>query len=339
MGKAPGVMPTFIFRHLLPVAVTLQMEDFDADIPKCTEEPVPVQPTDEQVGHYRRMLESVKQAIKRDRFVPERAGKLFGALVELPAYLDLAFRDYEVRYPDGVNRIRGIQGEDGLLVEGAGGKRLRTGELVTSAPSLGDGLLPKEQWVCDTVRAELAAGFRCMVLVWHKDGVDLIERLSTVLEAELGEKVATLYADKVPTRKRQEWIDVQVVKKKRRVLVCNPVCVHTGLNNLRYFNRLVWHENPACNPLTYRQTIGRIRRLGQTVATRSLFPYYAGTLQEQCYRLLMHKVGVSQSTDGLDPEAALRAVGAVEEDFEAGLSIGKQLYKILTWGDEDREAA
>jgi hypothetical protein len=56
---------------------------------------------------------------------------------------------------------------------------------------------------------------------------------------------------------------------------------------------------------------------------------YQDTLQVAMYDLLMKKVAVSVSTDGLDPESALIAAGVGEDTYMAGLSIGKQLWKMM----------
>ena len=77
------------------------------------------------------------------------------------------------------------------------------------------------------------------------------------------------------------------------------------------------------------QAIGRVDRIGQKRDTRIHFPVYDGTLQVQLYDLLAKKVAVSVSTDGLDPESALQAAGVGEDEYLAGLSIGKQLWAML----------
>jgi len=112
-------------------------------------------------------------------------------------------------------------------------------------------------------------------------------------------------------------------------MLANPVAIQTGLNNLVHFATQIWHENPACNPIVYRQAVGRIDRIGQKLPTRVLFGSYAGTLQANMYDLLIAKVAISTATDGLDPESALRASGIVEDEYLTGLSIGKQLWAML----------
>lgn len=314
IGSAPGVLPLFLFRHLLPAAVTLHKADLRIDLPKCEEPPARALEPGPLEAEYLRLLKTLTAQIKRDRFEEGKAGKLFGALSELPSYLDRATVDvgnvegssaYEIRYPESCG-----------------------GELVASAPLLpASTVLPKEKWMLETVKAELDEGRNVMVFGWH---LGLLPRLKRLIEKHLDVEAPILWADKVATGKRQAWIDKEIVKKKRRVMIANPVAIQTGLNNLVHFATNIWHENPACNPIVYRQANGRIDRIGQTRPTRILFGTYASTLQAQLYELLIAKVAISTATDGLDPESALRASGVVEDEYLTGLSIGKQLWAMLS---------
>lgn len=313
LGDAPGVLPLLLLRHLLPISVTLHKVDLALDLPKCAQERVEIQPSPEMLANYKRLASELKTTIRRDMFDTELAGKLWGQMAELPSYLDRCTRDvgngslvdaFEIRYPESVG---------GALVDSA--------ELFDPAE-----VTPKEEWLLKRVEAELAEGRNVMVFAWH---VAVMPRLARLLSAYIGEPVPVLHADKVPTHKRQAWIDKEVVKKKRRVMVANPVTVQTGLNNLVWFCTEIWMESPACNPLTVRQAVGRVDRIGQKKATRILFPVYGGTLQVNMYDLLMRKIAVSVATDGLDPESALLAAGIGDQDSMASLSIGKQLYAML----------
>ncbi len=309
IGNAPGLLPLFLLRHLLPVSVTLHKADLAIDLPACRQEMSKIQPTAALLRKYQRLQQALINQIRHDQFSPELAGRLWGQLAELPSYLDRATADtgnvdggaYEIRYP-----------------ESAGGDLV-----VSEAPLPAGTLLPKEAWMLDRVERELAEGRRCMVFCWH---VALLPRIARLIEQRIGQPVPILHASKVPTAKRQDWIDREVVRKDRQVLVTNPVAIQTGLNNLVHFASEVWMENPACNPVTYRQAIGRVDRIGQKLETRIMFPVYEGTLQETLYDLLMKKVAVSVSTDGLDPESALQAAGVGEDEYLAGLSIGKALW-------------
>ncbi|HEY3496241.1 MAG TPA: hypothetical protein VGK73_16190, partial [Polyangiaceae bacterium] len=257
----------------------------------------------ELAAEYRALLAALKSAIKSDQFQPERSGKLFGQLSELPSYLDRAWRDFEVRYPETLGS-----------------------ELVARADAL-PGLQAKEEWILETLRAELAEGRNVMVFTWH---VDVLPRLQRLIFDELGEDAPILLADKVPTAKRQAWIDAKIVKPGKRIMLANPVCIQTGLNNLVWFSSQVWVENPACNPTIFRQAIGRVDRIGQKASeTRIHLPVYVDTMQEQLYDLLLRKVAVAVSADGLDPESALAAAGASDDGYLSGLSLGKQLWEMM----------
>jgi len=315
IGNAPGVLPLFLLRHLLPISVTLHKADLALDLPQCIQERHLIEPGPVLKARYDRLKSELIARIKKDKFTPDLSGKLFGQLAEFPSFLDRATVDlgnsdsgaYEIRYPKSAS-----------------------GELVTSQEGLpASTILPKEQWMLDRIKSELAEGRNVMVFPWH---VSLLPRIAGLISAAIGEKVPILYADKVGTAKRQEWITKNVVKKKARVLVTNPVAIQTGLNNLVHFSTEIWLENPTCNPLIYRQATGRVDRIGQDKETRILFAIYKDTLQEQLHELLLHKVAVSTATDGLDPESSLLASGVGPDNYLTGLSIGKQLWAMLSSG-------
>lgn len=302
-GDAPGVLPLFLFRHLLGISVTLHKTDLALDLPPCRQIRHDLTPGPELLAEYQRLAGALKSAIRSDMFKIDRSGKLFGQLSELPSYLDRAFRDFEIRYPESLDS-----------------------ELVARAEAL-SGTQEKEQWMLDTLRAELAEGRNVMVFCWH---VDVLPRLQRLIFEELGEDAPILLADKVATGKRQAWIDAKIVKPKRRVMLANPVCIQTGLNNLVWFSSQIWIENPACNPTIFRQAIGRVDRIGQKASeTRIHMPVYVGTLQDQLYSLLLRKVSVAVSADGLDPESALAAAGASDDGYLSGLTLGKQLWDMM----------
>lgn len=310
-GDAPGILPLFLFRHLLKSSVTLHKGDLAIDLPPCTQHKHLIQPGILLEKAYKDLLDNLLKQIAKDRFKEEVAGKLFGALSELPSYLDRATDDvgnqpngaYEVRYPASLGSA--------LVASGA------------SFPSTE--LLPKERWMVDTVISELKEGRNVLVFAWH---VNLIPRLARILTEEIGEEVPVLKAEKVPTKTRQDWINKNVVHKRRRVMLANPMTVQTGLNNLVHFNTEIWMENPGANPNIVRQAVGRVDRIGAKKETRIHFPIYDNTLQVHLYDLLMKKIAVATSTDGLDPESVLLASGG-SSSYMTGLSIGRQLWEML----------
>lgn len=136
---------------------------------------------------------------------------------------------------------------------------------------------------------------------------------------------------KVPTARREVWIDRQVNDAGAPVLLVNPNAVRTGLNNLVGFSTAIWYELDY-SAFTYRQAIGRLHRIGQTRPVMVLIPYYPGTAQELAFELVAKKVTASLQVDGLDVRAALEAAGAgdgLPDGLDAALSLGKAMYRVL----------
>jgi hypothetical protein len=239
------VLPLFVLKHLLPQAVMVHKADLDTELPPFTEIPVLIKPAkddtsgQELITEYTRLQRELVAQIKADMFNGELAGKLFGQMAELPGYLDLASaecgnragrdgsRVYEVRYPESVG-----------------------GSLAVASPKLfaQDCILPKERWLLSTLRTELAEGRRTLIFVRHTGpgagsggggggGKEppLVKRLCRLIKAELGEEAVYLDSAKVKAADRKDWLDREVIGRRRRVLILNPDTVKTGLNNLIFF--------------------------------------------------------------------------------------------------------
>jgi hypothetical protein len=320
MGESPGVLPLFVLQELLPQAVVIHKADLDVHIPPMKEMVEEIEPTKTMRERYDRMAELLASQIRRDRYNRDGlSGKLWGAMADLPNYLDLACLGngiqpgfWIIRYPESCSVSSGV-------------------EIAREETIDKNELLPKEEWLVETVTRELYEGRKCLVFAWHSDR-GVLERLVDLLEAATGDTVPVLRAGKVSPDKREAWIDTQVIAKKRNVLVVNPVCVQTGLNNLRYFPTQIHMQNPACNPVVYEQAAGRSYRIGQTLETRIYLPVYAKTLQGPLQRLLMHKVGVLRSTSGLDAATAMNAAGIGSTGIVDASSVGRILYEVLAEG-------
>jgi len=314
-GAAPGVQPIAILEWLLPYAVTLHKRELRIAIPDFSEERVGVAASEEQLALHTPMLSALVAQVKRDLFTP-LSGALWGALSEAPSHLDRMCADagntpggaWEVRYPPnrelplGVDRV-----------------------IHTSSPLPAATVLPKEQAMLDRLEAELAEGRSVIILPYH---TDLYTRLARLARARTGLPVSILDPNKVSSQKRQAWITGEL-KRGCRILVTGPTPISTGLNVLTAFSTVLWMENPACNAITKRQVEGRIDRIGQKLPSRSVFFVYENTVQTAMHTLLMQKVAVSQSTDGLDARSALQAAGVGESGGLSALGMGRLLFDIL----------
>jgi hypothetical protein len=306
-------MPTFILRHLLPVAIFVHKGDLDVELPALTEKPFAVSFGDDPIAgelqaEYGRLQNELLTRIRADRFDPERSGRLLGALVDLPSYLDRATDDlppYEIRYPDG--------------------------ELVALGATFpASWRTPKELRFLERVGAYLAAGDKVLVFLRHTGSAHLPNRLVRLLRM-LTSNVAWLDAKKVPAAKREAWIDEQVIAKGVEVLLVNPNAVRTGLNNLVTFSAGIWYELDL-STTTLRQANGRLHRIGQVRPVSIETMFYSGTAQQIAFDLIAAKASTSLRVDALDLRSALEAAGALDEEADAmatALSLGNAVYSAL----------
>lgn len=311
LSDAPGVLPSFVLRHILPLSVTLHKRDIVPDDRVVDHDRQEIALDGELASRGAHLGTTLLAAIKRDRFDPFFSGKLFGQLAEYPSYFDRATGDTGNAGSGGCRRF------DICYPTDVGGA------VVASAEGLpAQEWLPKEQWLLATLQSELSEGRNVLVFLWHKD---LSERLRRLVQAA-GEVAAFLDADKVPARKRQDWIDKNVVGK-RRVMITNPTCVQTGLNNLIWFSTAIFVENPGCNPFVARQAVGRLDRITQTKDVRVYWPVYEG-VQAKLLDLLQAKTAISQQIDGIDPTAALEMAGGGDANVQVQ-DVGVAIYKYL----------
>src|SRR6185369_11281580 len=156
--------PSFVLRHVLPLSVTLHKRDITPDDRVVDHSREEVAVLDEQHRRDGELLgRKLKEAVTKDRYVEDLAGKLFGQLAEYPSYFDRATADtgnarvagartFEIRYPDDVG---------GMVVAVGGGLDVAA-------------WLAKETWLREVLRRELDEGRNVLLFLWHKE---LSERL------------------------------------------------------------------------------------------------------------------------------------------------------------------
>ncbi len=320
MGQAPGVLPSFILQHLLPVAVIMHKDDLDHELPPCREQPVPIKVADDGTGQamlseFRRLLSELTRQIKADRYSP-LAGKLWGAMSELPSYLDRSTGDLDelvLRYPEEVG---------GAVV--AVGKRFPASWVT-----------PKERWILRRMRASIEEGRNVLVFLRHTGNSGLPARYLRLFKEYLGQRAVFLDVNKVKAAQREDWLNEHVIEPHRRILVTNPKAVQTGLNNLVHFSRAIWVEGVDYDARVVRQANGRIHRIGQTLDVTIEVPYYDATPQKTALDLVARKVSSSLQVDGLSIAGALESAGAGDGDDEAvraALGMGQAIYEA--WAND-----
>lgn len=316
MGQAPGVLPSFILEHLLPVAVLMHKGDLDEELPPCTELPVPIQVADddgtgqEMLCEFRRLLSELTSKIKADRYTC-LAGKLWGAMSELPSYLDRCTGDLEefvLRYPKEV-----------------GGAVIATGKTFPAS-----WVTPKERWILRRVRASIEEKRNVLIFLRHTGSSGLPARYLRLFKEYLGQRAVFLDVNKVKAAQREDWLNTNVIEPGRRILVVNPKAVETGLNNLVHFSRAIWVEGVDFDARVVRQANGRIHRIGQILDVTIEVPYYVGTPQKTAVDLVARKVSSSELVDGLSIAGALESAGAGDGEDEvnrAAMGMGRAIYE------------
>jgi hypothetical protein len=321
LGEAPGVLPLYILEHILPTGLVMHKGDLDDELPPCGEEPVAIHPAADDfldaklLAEFGRLRRALVAAIHGDRGT-ERAGMLWGAMSELPSYLDLANEEcgpFVIAYP-----------------EEAGGEVVATG---ASFPA--SWRSPKERWLLGELRRELDSGRRAIVFLRHTGRHGFLRRLHRLILEDLQEPATFLDPARVPTGVREAWLD-GIIEDGCRVLLVHPKAVQTGLNNLTAFHSAVWYEGPDYDARVTRQANGRPHRIGQTQPVRLLYPYYENTLQKAALDLVARKITASLQVDGLSLAGALEAAGALSEEDRlhatAALAIGQTLYRAASEG-------
>ncbi len=322
VGEAPGILPDFIIKHLLPIGLVMHKADLDEELPPCQELPVPIdlETADpfaaELATEYRRLIELLGRQIRKDLYTP-RTGKLWGAMAELPSYPDRATADlppFVIRYPEA----------DG-------------GEILAVAKALPAGWrTPKERWIVDRLGQHLADGRNVILFLRHTGNAGLPKRYQQLLRLYLGETAVFLDVTRVTPAEREAWLNANVIRPGCRILIANPRAVQTGLNNLVHFSSAIWAEGVDYDARVVRQANGRIHRIGQTRDVLIEVPYYKATGQETALHLVARKVSASVQVDGLSIEGALESAGAAGDDQEnvhAAMSMGQALY--ATWSTQE----
>jgi hypothetical protein len=293
----------------------MHKEDLDQELPPCSELPVPITVAEddehgrELLEEFRRLLSALTRQIKADRFT-ELAGKLWGAMAELPSYLDRCTDDLEpfvISYPKEV-----------------GGGPIAVGKMFPSS-----WLTPKERSVLSQVRASIEEGRNVLVFLRHTGSSRLPARYLRLFEEHLGQRAVFLDVRKVKAAQREQWLDDHVINKGACILVTNPKAVQTGLNNLVHFSRAIWAEGVDFDARVVRQANGRLHRIGQAQDVRIEVPYYAETVQQTALDLVARKLTSSVQVDGLSIEGALESAGAAGDDEanQAAIGMGQAIYE------------
>ena len=159
-------------------------------------------------------------------------------------------------------------------------------------------LLPKEEWLLNKIKTELAQNRRVVVYARQTGTRDIRGRLQAILNRAGITSVAIL-DPKIPPRKREKWLQ----QHPARVLITNPKLVETGLDLVQY-STVIFYE-VQYSLYTLWQACRRVWRLGQTRPVKCYYLAYESTLEEQAYALIGQKIKAAQLLYGDEVASAL----------------------------------
>jgi len=266
--EKPGISPGVV-RYTLPTTIFVSIKDLDINLPEFREEFVSFEPTGEMQQDLSRVEEFTWNQMK-----------------EYWPYYTSAWLQWNLARPNSCFRHEVIEGYAGNAV-------------LECPPVVEEGqLLPKEEWLANTVKAELAAGRKVVVYVRQTGTRDIRARLVQVL-GQAGVPGVVVLNPNVPPRQREAWLR----KQRANVLITNPKLVETGLDLVQY-STVVFYE-VEYSLYTLWQACRRVWRLGQVRPVKVYYLTYEGTLEEKAYALIGQKIKAAQLLYGDEVASAL----------------------------------
>jgi hypothetical protein len=269
--EAPGASPLLV-TELLDHAVFVGLTDINT-MPDYDEIPVPL-----------------KMATGTELAYQEAQQKLLGYLMQCKLSGDNSFLGRYLRtllsYPSTPHKAEKVIHRKKL--RDLEGQIHETEALIhTIPPTIAEeGLNPKEQWLVNLIRGELAVGRRVGAYLEQTGTRDIQPRLAKLIQEHVpGAKTFILYGN-VEAKRREEVLNQQFAAGCN-VFICNPKLVQTGLDLLS-FPTLVFYEL-SYSLYVMMQASRRAWRIIQTEACRTYYPYYQGTMEERALQLLGRK--------------------------------------------------
>ncbi|MBZ0307098.1 MAG: DUF6094 domain-containing protein, partial [Anaerolineae bacterium] len=327
--EAPGTSPMLV-REILDHALFVGLTDI-SDMPPYEEIPVPI----DMDSDLREIYDDTKQALGEYLF----QCRLEGDASFLGRYLRtlLSYPNAPFRAENIIHR-RKLRGEDGTFMP--------LEKSVWAMPNLGeDRLYAKEQWLMDTVKAELAQGRKVGIFVEQSATRDIQPRLDKLLREHIPHARPFILYGKVDPKKREAVLEAQL-KAGCNIFLANPKLVQTGLD-LVAFPTLIFYEINYSLYVTI-QASRRAWRIIQSEACKTYYPYYTDSMEARAVALIGRKqraakllygdndIGLSELTDGGDEANDLIAELAKSLGEDAGVTDLRDLFKAASSAEEKR---
>ena len=296
--RRPGASPLLFGRFLMELGAFVSLEDISDALPSYEEEVVTVEMDSALSEAYKGLEEDIKAALE------EHHGNQSVVSTGLNALM---------LYPDRPFQLGTLFG---YATNPDTGERERF--VISDPPDLDENVLyAKEQRLVEEVKAELGHGRRCQIYAVYTQKRDVTQRLKGILCRE-GIRVEVL-TTAVPPEAREAWYERQL-KAGMQVCIAHPRLVATGLDLLQFPTILFYESGYSIYVL--RQASRRSWRIGQKQPVRVKFLAYAGTMQENCLRLMGKKLLVSLAMEG---KFANHGLQALDDDDDMLTAMAREL--------------
>jgi len=295
--EIPGISPT-VLRHILKTAIFRSVADLGIALPPYRDEVVRLDMTPEQAQDYGRV----------DGFTWDEVLKW------KQQYLS-SWLQWTLARPNSAFRREVVEGKS---IDSRTGKAKTLS--ASAVPDAGK-LLPKEEWMLNKVKNEVAEGRRVIIYLRQTGTRDIRDRLLQIL-TDAGLNAQNL-PDSLQPKRREAWLE----KHHPDVLITNPRRVETGLDLVMYHTAIFYEIEYSL--YTVWQACRRIWRPGQTKPVKVYYVVYKDTMEDKAIRLIGKKMAAGQMLYGDD------VAGALVDDSDAGFVT--ELMRAIE-DEEDLEA-
>lgn len=267
--EAPGCSPLLV-REIIDHTVFVGLQDIGRAMPDFEEIPVPIPMDPDMALHYHRAKDKLGTYLFQCRMEGDASflGKYLQTLLSWPT---APFRAEKVIHKRRFDR------ESDVFLEIP----------VHDMPGLGDDrLYPKEQWLVDLIRDELAQGRNVGVFLRQTGTRDIQPRIERLIREHVPNAKPFILKGSVAPERRESLVRQQL-EAGVNVLITNPRLVATGLD-LVDFPTLVFHEIDY-SLFTVVQASRRAWRIIQDRPCRVYYPFYAETMENQAVNLIGRK--------------------------------------------------
>jgi len=267
--EAPGCSPLLV-REIIDHTVFVGLQDIGRNMPEFEEIPVPIPMDADMALHYNRAKDKMGTYLFQCRMEGD-ASFLGRYLQTLLAWPTAPFRGETVIHKRRFDR------ESDTFIEIP----------VHDMPGLSeDRLYPKEQWLVELVRDELAQGRNVGVFLRQTGTRDIQPRIERIIREHIPNAKPFVLKGSVAPERRESLVQQQL-EAGINILICNPRLVQTGLD-LVAFPTLVFLE-PDYSLFVMGQASRRAWRIIQDRPCKTYYPHYEDTMEHQAIELIGRK--------------------------------------------------